>query len=84
MLDICPPTLAQDVLQHKVNVLAKKLDDYYYTVQANQVDIPEFMKPTFQQRQALVNAHINQMLKEGSIDFWYFKLLEEQDNGIRR
>lgn len=80
MLDICPPTLEQDVLQHKVNMLARKLDDYYYTVQANQIDIPEFMKPTEQQRQSLVNAHINQLLREGTIDFWYFKLLEEEDN----
>lgn len=81
MLDICPPTLEQDVLQHKVNKLAHKLNDYYLTVEANTVDIPEFLKPTEQQRQGLVNAHINRMLAEGSIDYWYFKLLEEEDNG---
>lgn len=84
MLDICPATLEQDVLQHKVNKLAQKLNDYYLTVQQNTVDIPEFMKPTEQQIQGLVNAHINQMLRDGSIDYWYFKLLEEEDNGIRR
>lgn len=84
MLDICLPTLEQDVLEHKVNTIARKLDDYYFTVQQNAVDIPEFMKPTEQQREGLVKAHINRMLTEGSIDYWYFKILEEQDNGIRR
>ncbi len=84
MLDVCPPTLAQDVLQHKVNKLVQKLNDYYLTVQQNTVDVPEFMKPTEQQREGLVKAHINQILREGSIDYWYFKLLEEEDNGIRR
>lgn len=84
MLDICTSTLEQDVLQHKINRLAYKLNDYYLTVEANAVDIPNFMKPTEQQREGLVKAHINRMLAEGSIDFWYFKLLEEEDNGIRR
>lgn len=84
MLDICPPTLAQDVLEHKVNTIARKLDDYYLTVQQNVVDIPDFMKPTEQQRQGLIKAHINRMFAEGSIDCWYFKILEDEDNGIRR
>ncbi len=80
MLDIITPNLATEVLQHKVNLLSTKLNDYYLTIQQTQVDIPEFMKPTNQQREALVKAHINQMLKDGTIDHWYFKLLEEQDN----
>lgn len=81
MLDICTATLEQDVLQHKVNKLTQKLNDYYLTVQSNAVDIPEFMKPTEQQRQGLVNAHINRLLAEGTIDYWYFRILEEEDNG---
>lgn len=84
MLDICPPTLAQDVLQHKVDRLAQRLNDYYLTIEATTIDIPNFMKPTEQQRQGLVKAHINRILAEGSIDYWYFKILEEEDNGIRR
>lgn len=80
MLDICTSTLDKDVLEYKINKLARKINYYYYTLELNAVDIPDFMKPSEQQRENLVKSHINRLLAEGSIDFWYFKLLEEEDN----
>ena len=81
MLDICTSTLDKDVLEYKINKLARKINDYYYTLELNAVDIPDFMKPGARRRENLVKSHINRLLAEGSIDFWYFKLLEEEDYG---
>lgn len=80
----CYPTMDKDLLLHKINKLSIKIDAYYQTVEQNTIDIPDFMKPTEHQRKNLVQAQINKLLREGSLDYWYFKLLEDEENGIRR
>ncbi len=85
MLDnYCYPTMDQDLLVFKINKLSVKIDNYYQTVERNTVDIPDFMKATEFQRKILVREQINKILREGSLDYWYFRLLEDEENGIRR
>lgn len=80
----CYPTMDKDLLLHKINKLSIKIDAYYQTVEQNTIDIPDFMKATEHQRKNLVKAQINKILREGSLDYWYFKLLEDEENGVRR
>ena len=84
MFDICVSDLDKVVLEHKKKRLARKLDDYFISVEMTAVDIPEFMKPIEQRRESLVQAIINDWEKQGLIDEKYFMLLEDEDNGIRR
>lgn len=80
----CYPDMDKDLLLHKINKLSAKLEAYYLTVEQKAVDIPDFMKPTENQRKNLIKSQINKILREGSLDYWYFRLLEEEENGIRR
>lgn len=81
---VCYPDMDKDLLIYKINKLSVKLNNYFKTVEQNAVDIPDFMKPTEHQRKNLVQAQINKLLREGSLDYWYFKLLEDEENGVRR
>lgn len=80
----CYPDMDKDLLIYKINKLSAKLDNYFKTVEQNAVDIPDFMKPKEYQRKNLVKAQINKLLREGSLDYWYFRLLEDEENGVRR
>lgn len=81
---VCYSTMDKDLLTYKINKVAAKIKAYYTETQPQTVDIPEFMKPFNQQINDFVQSHINRILQEGSLDYWYFKLLEEEDNGVRR
>ena len=81
---VCYSTMDKDLLNYKINKVAAKIKAYYTETQPLTVDIPEFMKPLNQQINGFVQSHINRILQEGSLDYWYFKLLEEEDNGVRR
>lgn len=70
------------ILQRKINTIADKINAYFDTINQGSVDIPEFMKPVELQRQGLIKAHINRLLKEGTINYWYFRLLEAKDNAF--
>lgn len=80
---VCYPDMDKDLLIYKINKLSVKLDNYFKTVEQNAVDIPDFMKPKEYQRKNRIKADINRLLREGTLDYYYFKLLEEED-GIRR
>lgn len=81
---VCYPTMDKDLLLYKINKLSTKIDAYYRETEQTNVDIPDFMKATEHQRKTLVQAQINKLLREGSLDYWYFRLLEDEENGIRR
>lgn len=83
LINYCYPTMDKDLLLHKINKISAKLDAYYQTIERNNVDIPDFMKSTEHQRKNRIKADINRLLREGTLDYYYFKLLEEED-GIRR
>lgn len=84
LINYCYPTMDKDLLLHKINKISAKLDAYYQTIERNNVDIPDFMKSAEHQRKNLIKANINRLLREGTLDYYYFKLLEEEENGIRR
>ena len=81
---VCYPDMDKDLLIYKINKLSDKLDAFYREVEQRGVDIPNFMKPIEQRRQSKIKADINRVLSQGLLDYWYFRLLEEQDDGIRR
>lgn len=81
---VCYPDMDKDLLIYKINKLSDKLDAFYKEVEQRSVDIPNFMKPIEQRRQSKIRADINRVLSQGLLDYWYFRLLEEQDNGVRR
>lgn len=84
MFDICVSDLDKVVSEHKKNRLFHKINDYFLTLEATTVDIPEFMKPIKQRRENLVQAIINEWEQQGLLDEKYFMFLEDEDNGIRR
>ncbi len=81
---VCYPDMDKDLLIYKINKLSNKLDAFYREIEQKAVDIPNFMKPIEQRRQSKIKADINRVLSQGLLDYWYFRLLEEQDNGVRR
>jgi len=59
------------IMQEKLNVVADALTDYYETVEANTVTLPEFCKLPEDKIEAKVKRDINVLLKTEGLDSAY-------------
>lgn len=67
-----------EILKHKANIVADKINDYFETINQNNIDIPEFMKPKELQTAFFIEKSINRMIENGTLDHFYKLAIQEE------
>lgn len=67
-----------EILKHKVNIVADKINDYFETINQNTVDIPEFMKPKELQTAFFIEKSIKRMVENGTLEHFYKLAIQEE------